>query len=79
MMLGNEPFSSLARTLYKPAFLLGAGFAVWRSRLDCPQCGVNFVGWGVQKYFGDECQNCGLSGMQLSAIAKPHDEYRERA
>jgi hypothetical protein len=76
MMIGKQPFSSLARIVYKPIFFLGVGTAFWMGQLDCPRCGSNFLSWGVRKYFGDECQNCGLSGMQLSAIAKPRDGYR---
>ena len=47
--------------------------ALWWVLLDCPRCGQSFNGWTRIRYFPDECQNCGLSGMELSSIAKPTD------
>lgn len=73
LVLGKTPFFDVARVLLKPAFFTGLGVVLWLRFLDCPRCGETFRGWGTEKYFGDECQNCGLTGRELSSIAKPRD------
>jgi len=59
----------------KPAFLLSVASGIWWAFLDCPRCGERFRSWytGDLDYFGDDCQNCGLTSSELSAIAQPRD------
>jgi len=72
--LAVNSLSSLARAA-KPAFLLSVACAIWWAFLECPRCGEKFRAWyaGDLDYFGDDCQNCGLSSGELSSIAKPRD------
>jgi hypothetical protein len=65
------PDAHLARVFLAVTACAGFGLALGWSSLDCPRCGERFMARYTYKFFGDECQNCGLSGMQLSAIAKP--------
>ncbi len=68
--------SPIARAVGLPSVLASLFFGVWCSSLDCPRCGEKFRGWfvsGEPEYFPDECQNCGLTKTQLSAVAKPRD------
>lgn len=74
LVLGKTPFSEVARMLLKPMLFGLFGFAIWTSLMECPRCGESFRGWFRRRaaaYIGNECQNCGLNGTQLSAIAKP--------
>jgi hypothetical protein len=71
LVLKPTPIQGLARILAKLAMLAFIASGVWPSLLDCPRCGETFRGWGTEKYFGDECQNCGLTGRELSSIARP--------
>jgi hypothetical protein len=73
LVLAKTPVGAVAAALVKPAFFSGIAIAIWISLLDCPRCGQTFRGWGTEKYYGDECQNCGLTGIELSSIAKPRD------
>ena len=66
-----SPIQGFARILAKFALLAFIAFGLWPSFLDCPRCGETFRGWATEKYFGDECQNCGLTGRELSSIATP--------
>ena len=68
--------SPIARAVALPAVLAFLFFGLWGSLLDCPRCGEKFRGWfagGEPEYLDDECQNCGLTKTQLSAVAKPRD------
>ena len=71
VVLGKNPLAPVARLVMVPVLFSVFGSIIWLSFLDCPRCGETFRGWNTEKYFGEECQNCGLSAMQLSAIAKP--------
>jgi hypothetical protein len=74
LVLGKTPFSEVARMLLKPVLFGLFGFAIWRTLMECPRCGESFQGWSrrpAAAFIGDECQNCGLSAAQLSAITKP--------
>lgn len=69
-----NPLFALVRVARIPLVLALFSLAIWQSVLECPRCGENFRGWFSRgAYFGDECQNCGLSGTQLSSIAQPQD------
>jgi hypothetical protein len=59
------------RHLQGPLLLAAFVLAVWWGLLDCPRCGEQFSSGKIRSYFGDECQSCGLSYLQLSAIGKP--------
>jgi hypothetical protein len=59
--------------LQAPLFLAAVAFGMWWSFLDCPRCGEQFTSGKLRAYFGEECQNCGLSYLQLSAIGKPQN------
>jgi hypothetical protein len=67
----SVPIFPIARAIHKPAFYVAFGFAILGSLLDCPRCGESFRGWFGSRYFGGECQNCGLSCRELSSIGKP--------
>ena len=74
LALGQSPFYAVGMAFRKPLVFALFGSAIWLTLLECPRCGESFRGWfrsEVAAYIGDECQNCGLSGTQLSAIAKP--------
>jgi hypothetical protein len=68
-----SPVQDFARVLAKFIVLAFIALGIWPSFLDCPRCGQTFRGWDTEKYFGDECQNCGLTGRELSSIAKPQE------
>jgi len=72
--LVDKSLASWARAA-KPAFLLSIACAIWWAFLECPRCGERFRAWYTEglDYFGDDCQNCGLSSSELSSIAKPKD------
>ena len=55
----------------KPAFLVSIVTALWWGFLECPRCGQKFRWGGELDYFGDNCQNCGLTSAELSSIARP--------
>jgi hypothetical protein len=61
----------IAAAIRKPVFWVAFAFAIWGSLLDCPRCGQSFRGWFGRRYFGGECQNCGLSYRDLSSIGRP--------
>jgi hypothetical protein len=65
------PLQPVASAFLKADFLAAIVLAIWTSFLECPRCGESFRGWGRQNYFSDECQNCGLTMGELSAIGKP--------
>lgn len=55
----------------KPAFLAAIVTGLWWSFLECPRCGERYRWGGELDYFGDDCQNCGLTSAELSSIARP--------
>jgi hypothetical protein len=73
LVLKPSPIQGLAGILAKLAMLAFIASGIWASFLDCPRCGETFRGWDTEKCFGDECQNCGLTGRELSSIAKPQE------
>jgi hypothetical protein len=74
LLHARTPLSPIARAVALPAVLALIFFALWGSLLDCPRCGNQFRAFGRdQGAFSDECQGCGLTKTQLSAVAKPRD------
>jgi len=73
ILLSNATMNPLARGAGKPALAAFVLLLLWRSSLDCPRCGERFRSWfgGEHDYFADECQNCGLSKREISAVARP--------
>jgi hypothetical protein len=65
--------SHLARLILYPTFWLTVICAVWRTFLECPRCGEKFSGWWgseSDESSTSECQKCGLSCYDLSALSR---------
>ena len=76
LLVFPTPVLPIVRAVWLPAVLAFLFFGLWSALLDCPRCGEKFRGWfagGESEYLADECQNCGLTKAQLSAVAKPRD------
>lgn len=71
--LARPNLAAIASLAIKPLFFLAVVASLWWSFLECPRCGERFRAWhaGDLDYFGDDCQNCGLTSSELSSIAKP--------
>jgi len=68
-----EPqLGSIAKLFVWPALFTAVGAGLWISFLDCPRCGERFHA-GSESPPNDECQNCGLTHRELSAVAKPRE------
>jgi hypothetical protein len=63
--------TSAQQYLYAPLLLSAFFLTMWWGLLDCPRCGEQFSSGKLKNYLGDECQYCGLSYLQLSAVGKP--------
>jgi hypothetical protein len=68
----------IAGFLNKPLFVVALGIGFSGSLMDCPRCGQSFRGWFRRGYFGNECQNWGLSYRELSSIGNPHPNAHPR-
>lgn len=73
LQLAHRPFSAIASLATRPLFFVAIVASLWWSLLECPRCGERFRAWytGDLDYFGDDCQNCGLTSSELSSIGKP--------
>ena len=70
--LADKSLAAFAGATVRPAFFVSLISGIWWSFLECPRCGKRFRSGGQDgNYFGDDCQNCGLTSAQLSSIAKP--------
>jgi len=73
LRLSDKPLPALAGAAGFVCLFMFLVSGVWWAFLDCPRCGQTFRAWyqGEADYFGDECENCGLTGRDLSSIPKP--------
>jgi hypothetical protein len=70
--LADKSLRPVAAHAAKPAFYISIASGIWWVLLECPRCGQKYRWGGELDYFGDDCQNCGLTEAQLSSVAKPH-------
>ena len=70
--LADKSLAAVA-TATKPAFYVAIASGIWWGLLECPRCGQRYRWGGEADYFGDDCQNCGLTSSELSAIPKPQN------
>jgi hypothetical protein len=68
----ENPLGSVAKILLWPALFIAIAAGVRSSFLDCPRCSERFHAGG-ENPLDDECQNCGLTHRELSAVAKPRE------
>jgi len=69
---GHDP-NHLAGLIFYPAFWVTVICGVWWTLLECPRCGEKFSGWWGSEHddWGtSECQQCGLSCDDLSALRR---------
>ena len=73
VFISEHEHSHLARLILYPTFWVTVICAVWRTFLECPRCGETFNGWWGSEYdesSTSECQECGLSCYDLSALSR---------
>jgi hypothetical protein len=73
LSFGDQEVSHLAKVTVYPAFWVTVISTLWWTFLECPRCGAKFSGWWgseSEAWSVSECQECGLSCHDLSALAK---------
>jgi transcription elongation factor Elf1 len=69
----RHELSHLVSFIFYPAFCVTVISGVWWTFLECPRCGTKFSGWWGSEYDEwntTECQECGLSFHDLSALSR---------
>ena len=73
LSFGDQELSRLARVIVYPAFWVTVISTLWWTFLECPRCSAKFSGcWRseFEAWSVSECQECGLSCLDLSTLAK---------